>query len=189
MTKRQNIIHSLNNQLNEQNEYVKELEAKIELLLTERDQSKFLTPEGKEQKDDEIEIVIKSPDSEPHGEIIATTKATSNKKKIEPIEEADFSGDHFADIMNSPEIKRKEIAKINSLYSSLKPPKTNSLHSSLPASLRDTSYFDGKDQIRTLLGQNKGRTDEKYKENREKQEAEISYNDGDVNIETDFEFE
>ena len=88
--------------------------------------------------------------------------------------------------MNSPDVKRKQILKANDLYSSLKPPKTNSLHSSLPASLRDTSYFDGKDQIRTLLGQIKMRTDEKDKENKG---PEFSYNDGDVNIETDFEFE
>lgn len=189
LTKVKSIIHNLNNQLWEQNEYVTQLETRIDVLIRENEQIKLnQKQEEKDSSSQEFDIVVKTPDSATPGDNAVTTKATSDKKKIEPIEEVEYSGDHFADVMNSPDLKRKQISKTNNLYSSLRPPKTNSLHSSLPASLRDTSYFDGRDQIRTLLGQNKHRTEEKDKENKEKQ-GEISYNDGDVNIETDFEFE
>lgn len=116
-------------------------------------------------------------------EIIITTKDTSNKKPVIIREELEYPNEKFMDLMTTPPTKAKRTSKIGCLMNELKPPKMNSLHSSLPASLRDTSYFDGKDQVRTLLG------GEACLEQKAKHEDDPSFGDGDVNIDTDYDFE
>ncbi|CAI2369926.1 unnamed protein product [Moneuplotes crassus] len=159
------INKQLRNQLDEQNDYVMELEARIEKLLSKRDENDsnetdHQTPNHKILRE-EIEIVNKS-SLEDDDNVIITTNNTSNKKPLAIRKEAEYPSNDLSELMDSPQIKKfKPITKLTE--TARKVPK-NTLISSLPLGLRETSYFENIDQCRTLLGEKKGKSDEKIKD-------------------------
>ena len=97
-----------------------------------------------------IDTELKTPQSDEIEENIIATHNTSNKKKFEK-EEIEYQNDNFLNLIESPDEKPKHTSKVAHLIGDTK---ENSLRSSLPTSMRETSYFDGKDQVRSLLQQN-----------------------------------
>ena len=97
----------LKNQLDEQNDYVMELEARIEKLLKrelEKDDSEtdHQTPSHKKLHE-EIEIVNKS-SLEDDDNVIITTHNTSNKKPLAIRKEAEYPSNALSDLIDSPQI-------------------------------------------------------------------------------------
>jgi hypothetical protein len=91
--------------------------------------------------------------------------------------------------MHTPPVKKFKVTSKVADLDTLKPPKNNSLRSSLPACLRDNSYFEPTDQWRTLLGEKKGGTYENSIEGKLKGDEDPSFGDCDVNVETDYDFD
>lgn len=179
----------LKNSLDEQNLYVQELEARIQELLSSKsdEESKILTPEGKSSKKKEIELINKySPDDEE--EVIITTKDTSHKKVSGMRGEVVYPSNEFMGLMQTPPTKKFKALNKVSHMSTLKPPAKNGIRSSLPAWLRETSYFDNQDQCRILLADKQGGTYEKQHEHKLKEADDPSFGDCDVNIDTDYDF-
>lgn len=115
-----------------------------------------------------IEMIGKIPyqiDEDDEEPIITTKDNSSNKKPVEIREEIEYPSNNFDHILSTPQVKYKANAKVK--------PSKGSLRSSLPACLRENSYFDGRDQCRTLLGEKKGGTYEKTMETKLKQEQDF----------------
>lgn len=180
----------LKSQMDEQNEYVKRLEARIEELTTDKEEVKVWTPDDKKRIYNEIEMIDKNPLDDDE-EVVVTTHNTSNKKKPDMREEIEYpTGDFFKNMQTPPTKKyRSRANKVAWSVGKFEAPKHNTLRSSLPVCLRETSYFDNEDQKRTLLGEKKGGTYEKTLENKMKEEEDPSFGDGDVNVETDYDFD
>jgi len=157
----------LKNQMDEQNIYVEELEARITELLSDQKESeeeiKVSTPEKMPKFSSRIEMVSKV-DSGDDLDVIITTKDSSQKKQDKIRQEYEYPSDAFTDIMVTPPTKKYQknsrIADIAEIEK-LKKLKENSLRSSLPACLRDNSYFDNQEQWRVLLDDRKAATYEK----------------------------
>lgn len=131
-------------------------------------------------------MVDKNPLDEYDEELVITTKDSSQKKQVIR-KEAVYPSKELTHLMTTPPTKKfKGVSKIGNFLAPSQ--EKNSLRSSLPAGLRDTSYFDNQDQFRTLLGEKKGKSLEKL-DNKIKDDHDPSYGDCDLNLETEFDFE
>ena len=181
----------LRNQLDEQNEYVLELEARIQKLQSKdkseeeekEDYSEIDTPS--KEIDGEIEIINKkSYDDE--DDVIITTKPSSQKKVFDVRKEAEYPSEEFGDLVESPEKNYKADSKFSETVGKVS---KNTLISSLPVGLRETSYFDNIDQCRTLLGEKRGKSHEKLDKKKLKDPNDPSFGEWELNLETDYDFE
>lgn len=186
-------LRSINSALNEQNDYIQELESRIEELSKTDEETKTISPKDKIINHDEIEIIHKNNSSGSKFDndeeiIVSTTNNTSSKKPKLIQEEVEYNGGEIFDFQASPDRKKKgRNSKVANLYN-LNPPKQTLLHSSLPSSLQDASYFEIGEQKQSLLAVKKSGTQEKdlrYK----KEDGDPSFGDGDVNVETDYDFD
>lgn len=135
-------IEHYKTQLNNQNDYILELEARIEELLKSDEETKALTPDAKGIKSSEIEMIIKDSksDPDPSEEVIDATNNSSNKKGSNAKEEIEYVGGEKFNLDTTPRERYN-----------LKPKKQNMLHSSLPKGVQDASYFDINEQRQSLL--------------------------------------
>ncbi len=77
-------------------------------------------------------------------DVIITTKHSSNKKKIAIRKEAEYPTPDLEAMMQSPEVKK--FGETSKFSKTVGKASKNTLISSLPVGLRETSYFDNTDQ-------------------------------------------
>ena len=149
---------------------------RISKFKTEKEEAKIYSPHEK-VKDRSRDSDLKSPESDEIEENIITTNNTSNKKNKFVQEEIEYPSDQFLNLIESPDIKPKWTSKVAHVES--KDYKDGDIRSSLPSSMRETSYFDGKDQIRSLLEQNKAIHTDDETPSKDKKKGDPSFNEGD----------
>ncbi|CAI2375856.1 unnamed protein product [Moneuplotes crassus] len=177
----------LKNQLDEQNQYVMELEARVEKLLKQQNDSDdngtdHQTP-NKNNLREEIEMVNKT-SLEEDDSVIVTPNNDSTKKHLASRKVLDYSSKDLSDCMESP-----KQSKLKSVSGTVGKVSKNTLFSSLPLGLRDTSYFDNIDQCRTLLGEKKEGGSRDKIQNKVPHPDDPSFEDSGPHLETDYDFE
>lgn len=124
---------------------------------------------NKKSLDDEDDVII--------------TSNSSNKKHLEIRQEAEYPSKDLGTLVESPQMKKfRAVSKMSGTVGK------NTLISSLPVGLRETSYFDNIDQWRTLLGEKKAGSHEKItQKGKDPQDASLA--EWELNLETDYDFE